>query len=327
MNRITKTIVALTASLVGSSVVAQTLSVPNTFQAGTPARAAEVNANFSTIANGVNDNAVQIAALTEQLNTLRDRVDYLEAQLEVLEDNSVLKLDGHLDLDTGDPQKPVALFAGVNVQIVNGLGRTDSVNGLGNIIVGYDEERVGGVFLCSDGRYDNQAECLNNMQSWSTIHKSGSHNIVVGKENNYSQYGGLVTGLANSIINGFSTVTGGLKNVAAGRHASVSGGTDNVASADRSSVSGGLRNTTEGLYTSVTGGRDNLARGDSASVTGGSENKALSLASSVTGGLWNTASGIDSTVSGGHANIAAGRRSTISGGYQVVTTEENGHKP
>jgi len=62
-------------------------------------------------------------------------------------------------------------FSGVNVHVVNGTGTTDgTVNGLGNLIVGYNETRGSG-----DDR-------------------SGSHNIVVGSEHNYSSYGGLVAG-------------------------------------------------------------------------------------------------------------------------------------
>lgn len=314
MNRISISTLVLAACFVWNNTAAQTVQIPNDFQAGMPARASEVNANFSAVATGVNDNAVQLAAVMDLLGALQARVDYLEAQLEALEQNSVLKLNGHLYLDTDDPERPIAAFAGVNVQIVNGTGRTDSVNGLGNIIVGYDEQRVGGVFLCSDGRYDNQAECDNNGEIWSTIHKSGSHNIVVGMENNYSQYGGLVTGLANSITNGFSTVTGGLKNVAAGRHSSVSGGTDNFVTGDRASVNGGLRNIAAGLYSNVTGGSDNTALGERSSVSGGLRNRAEGVFASISGGRDNLARGDSASVTGGAENEALGFVSTVTGG-------------
>jgi len=33
------------------------------------------------------------------------------------------------------------LTTGVNVQIVNGEGSTETANGLGNLIIGYNEER------------------------------------------------------------------------------------------------------------------------------------------------------------------------------------------
>jgi hypothetical protein len=46
-----------------STATAGTVTVPNTFTPGTPAKAADVNANFSAVANAVNNNAQDIAAL------------------------------------------------------------------------------------------------------------------------------------------------------------------------------------------------------------------------------------------------------------------------
>ena len=47
------------ALMLSGSLFAQT-QVPNTFQAGQPARAAEVNENFSTLSDAVNTNAAAI---------------------------------------------------------------------------------------------------------------------------------------------------------------------------------------------------------------------------------------------------------------------------
>ena len=84
----------------------------------------------------------------------------------------VLKgLDEYLSVD--DANKTV-LISGANLQVVSGEGATDAtVNGLGNVIVGYDENT-------SDD-------------------KSGSHNLVVGYGHTYSSYGGFVAGQDNSI--------------------------------------------------------------------------------------------------------------------------------
>ena len=184
--------------------------------------------------------------------------------------------------DAGTTARTIRI-SGVNVQIVNNMGSTSTVNGVGNLIVGYQEQR-GGV--------DN---------------RTGSHNIVVGVNHNYSSYGGLVVGQGSTISGPFS---------------SVSGGRGNTASADSASVSGGDTNTANGQASSVSGGRDNTASGDFASVSGGNTNTAGGLRASVSGGDMNTASGEDASVSGGNMNTASGPRASVSGGRN---NEASGH--
>src|SRR5919201_1573194 len=139
-------------------------------------------------------------------------------------------------------------ITGANLHIVNGWNATNTVNGLGNLIVGYNEPR-----------------------SSETNTRIGSHNVVVGMRHNFSQYGGLVVGLSNEINGPWASVSGGTANTAYGARASVSGGAGNIASAG-ASVSGGLSNTANGRSASVSGGIDNAAIGDFASVCGGSAN-------------------------------------------------------
>jgi hypothetical protein len=130
------------------------------------------------------------------------------------------------------------VFTGVNVHVRSGSGATGgTINGLGNLIVGYDEARTSG----SD--------------------KSGSHNLVVGPLHNYTSYGGLVAGYQNTSNGAFATVSGGYGNTVSGSYSSVSGGHDNTASGSVSSVSGGYGNTASGPWSSVSGG-------DSRSVSG-----------------------------------------------------------
>jgi hypothetical protein len=173
-------------------------------------------------------------------------VNGLAASVSAIETNSVLALDGKLTL-TG----ATAQFTGVNVQVVDGSGATDGVvNGLGNLIVGYNETR---------GTGDD---------------RTGSHNLVVGKENNYSSYGGIVGGRGNTISAVYASVSGGRNNAAIGSYASVSGGDFNNASGLRSSVSGGALNTASGADSSVSGGAGNTASGLRSSVSGGISNAA-----------------------------------------------------
>ena len=203
-------------------------------------------------------------------------------------------------------------FTGVNVQIVDGLGPAsttnigdlldfyedvplgiapDRVNGLGNLIVGYQELRGVG------------NEC-----------RTGSHNIVVGRAHSYTSFGGLAVGMAHTISGPYACVSGGFSNCASGRWSSVSGGSGNEANGKSSWVTGGTSNCASGEYSSVSGGFSNLASGRWSSVSGGERNQASGEYSSVSGGTSNSASGEYSSVSGGGGNEASGDTASIGGG-------------
>jgi hypothetical protein len=104
---------------------------------------------------------------------------------------------------------------GANLHLVNGLRSTDCFddeqgqeipdcpNGLGNLIVGYNEPRVPGL-----------GENI----------RTGSHNVVVGEGHNFSRFGGLVVGFYNEISGDFASVSGGQFNTANGSVSVVSGG-------------------------------------------------------------------------------------------------------
>jgi hypothetical protein len=174
------------------------------------------------------------------------------------------------------------VISGANLRIVNGLGNTETTNGLGNLIVGYNELRAP-IGAGTDTR-------------------TGSHNIVGGKFNNFSSFGGLVLGEFSEISGAFASVSGGIGNKATG---------------DNSSVSGGVANTASGERSSVSGGGDNTASAHGASVSGGNVNTASNLFASVSGGELNTASGRIASVSGGRENSASGSdSSSVSGGFQ-----------
>lgn len=171
-------------------------------------------------------------------------------------------------------------FEGVDVQIVNGAGRTDAIDGSGNLIVGYNETGC---------RYGDL--------------RSGSHNLVVGSHNSYSSYGGVVAAHGNAIVAPFTCVTGGEYNRAEGYAASVLGGLEQVAQGDYSTVSGGKFNRASGTFATVSGGHLNVAAG---------------LSSACSAGFRNYASGIHACVSGGVLNKACGQDTVVSGGLQCI---------
>lgn len=200
--------------------------------------------------------------LTAGSETLVERLDALEklvsAQASMIKNQR--KLIRKMSNDVNDIRKisnPMSIsengrdfyFSGVNVHIVNGTGTTfGDANGLGNLIIGYNELRG----------WEN-AENI----------RIGSHNLSIGRGNNYSSFGGLVVGYGNSISSLYSSVVGGSRNISSGPYSSVSGGNNNSASGIASSVTGGNNNTATGEFSVISGGRKNIAAGAYSSVAGG----------------------------------------------------------
>jgi hypothetical protein len=264
-------------------------------------------------------------ALVDHGNQSNARFDALEAEVVALEAQvaalqTVDDLAAYLEVDISNPSKPVVRIVGANLQVVNGLGDTETKNGVGNLIVGYDEGSNFYYEYCSDGSYGDYSTCLSAGETWGGNQKSGSHYIVLGRGNSYTQYSGLVAGYEN-VSNGIAaSVLGGYGNKASGSWSSVSGGYNNVASGEVSSVSGGNDNNASGVRSSVSGGDDNNASGSRSSVSGGYGNKASGSWSSVSGGYNNVASGEVSSVSGGWNNTASGDISSVSGGFAGIAS-------
>lgn len=232
----------------------------------------------------------------------RPSIAQLQAQIEALQSQvatgTIPGVSGYVTMDTSIPSRPRLLVSGANLQVVNGSGATDSTNGLGNVIVGYDEPVTFGVSTCSRGEFLSATLCALNAGTWALSHKSGSHNVVIGKEHNYSRYGGLVAGYRNTISGIAASVLGGTENSASRGFSVVSGGALNLATNDFASVSGGFSNTAAGIYSNVTGGMDNAATQSNASVTGGASNRAFGINSTVSGGLSRIANGTGDWVAG-----------------------------
>lgn len=138
-------------------------------------------------------------------------------------------------------------FEGVNVQIVNGEGATDSApNGTGNLIVGYQELR----------NTDAGPSCETHpLSDFCENDRSGSHTVVVGRHHNYRGNGGLLAGLWNSGFHSYNTVLG----------------RENTAEGIAATITGGFRNRASGSSSNVGGGRDNVAQASSATVSGGED--------------------------------------------------------
>src|SRR6185503_18458648 len=96
-------------------------------------------------------------------------------------------LGGALRVDHRDE---AVVVEGANLFVQNGAGATSSANGLGNLIVGYDEDTTG------------------------LADRTGSHNLVVGPDHNYPSYSGFVSGYGNTVSGPYAAVVGGIYNEA-----------------------------------------------------------------------------------------------------------------
>jgi hypothetical protein len=244
----------------------------------------------------------QVNTLMGQVNSQQAQVNTLQTQLAQIKANPVLALGPYVAVDP-NPENglagPHVIFYGANVHIVSGSGQTVDTTGLGNLVVGYDED-------------SHNTEIIDG-------NRTGSHNLVIGTQHMFTASAGIVAGQANFISSNFATVTGGQCN-AAGETGLPGGCIFSNGTSDAASVSGGLRNTASGKFSTVSAGNANTASGLASSVSGGGGNTASEQASSVSGGNGNAASGFKSSVSGGQGNAASGTVSSVGGGVGQQAT-------
>ncbi len=175
---------------------------------------AQANLNLSpTLAgNKHTESDMELDALEVRVQALEDLLQYV-----TVEENPINGLNG-----------PHIIITGANLHIRSGEGVTDGANtGVGNVVVGYNEEPVGGL-LAND--------------------RDGTHNLIVGPEHRYLSSGGFIAGIRNKTSAKSASVSGGLFNTASGLNSSVSGGVNNLASGIQSSVSGGGKRTAPGNF-------------------------------------------------------------------------------
>lgn len=209
-----------------------------------------------------------------------------------------------LDDGQGGLRKTIRI-SGANLQLVSGLratngypadsssvdGSVTTTNGLGNLIIGYDEAFP---FGAND--------------------RTGSHNLVIGKWHTYSSFGGLLGGDTNTVSAPYSTVAGGFNGSAGGLRSAVLGGEECQAMGESSAVLGGGYNCASGMHATAAGGAYNLVPGDYAHVCSGESNVAAGKTSCVVGGEQMRATGVSSTAVSGAFGEAAGDGSVVVGG-------------
>jgi len=240
--------------------------------------------DVDTVTDSLADLTAEVDALdaraTADLAGLDDRLSIGEAGLTSLSGWQAA-VDPLFDYVTVDTSADTVTFEGANVLIQSGSGSTSgTINGLGNLIVGYNENTRIGI-------------------------RTGSHNLVIGSEHVYLSYGGIVAGYFNGIDGAYASVLGGEGNTATGTSATVLGGYNNDASGDYATVVGGFGNEASADHSTVLGGYGNEASGDSSAVVSGITNTASGFGAAVLGGYKNTASGAQATVYGGQSQTAS----------------------
>ena len=174
------------------------------------ARVADLEALVESLQSVNTDQTARFRVLTERLAVVEAKT----APIGVFDDDFVI--------------------TGKNVYIVDGSGDTESDSGLGNLIVGYNENGSNG---------DDH---------------TGTHNLVVGRANHCSSFGGLVAGEGNQILGPYCTITGGTGNTARNYWSSVNGGFSNLANGQGTVVNGGQQNRASESYATVSGGYLNV---------------------------------------------------------------------
>ena len=155
--------------------------------------------------------AKTVAALQKQVKTLKAKVTKDEALIAAV--RPYVKVT---KATVSGVKGPNIILSGVNLQVRSATAEDDT-SGLGNLIVGWDD----------------------NPPSFSSGYRSGSNNLVCGDYNSFISYGGFLAGELNTVSGIYASVSGGGQNQATNSFASVSGGTMNQATGTYASVSGG----------------------------------------------------------------------------------------
>lgn len=247
------------------------------FRPGAVAKASEVNGNFNAVAVAVTDNDARVTALNELVLALTARIEALEAQ----QSSNQAAIDFAKDLDVfvtvrNTTTEKAVVFSGANLRVNNGSGASrvadgGEKNGLGNVIIGYNELQAGNV-------------------------RTGSHNLIIGPRHYYAGELGIAAGDAN-LINNVASAAIGFGNLADAETAVSLGGKDNLATGKYSAVVGGLSNhaaglasavlashasQTTGFYSAVMGSQSSVADADNSGALFAIRSAARSVLSAIT---------------------------------------------
>jgi hypothetical protein len=166
----------------------------------------------------------------QTIKELQSEIVQLQKQVATLQANKALALAPFVSVDARSQNGvagPNITFSGANIHIVDGMGQTQLINGLGNLIIGYDELTP----------------------TMTVMSRAGSHNVILGR---YSAW--ISTAFSNLIAGEWNLATdeggfvAGYQNVSEALETSVLGGTNNLTYTDHSVIIGGINNQTMTPY-------------------------------------------------------------------------------
>jgi hypothetical protein len=244
-------------------------------QAQTPVQLqSEILASVAALQKQITALQVTVAAMQKQTATTQTTdtaqaasLAAVQRQVTLIAQNPALAIGPFVKVNVNPVNGlagPTVVFTRCNLQLVNGMGQTALANGLGNLIIGYDESPFTGLEAGD---------------------RSGSHNLVVGPANTFKSFavGGVVFGIGNS-LESYASILGGSGNQAAGGSSVIVGGFGNITSQQASVVVSGSGNYASGVATTVLGGFNNTADGSGSVVVSGKNNFNGVLGTTILGG-------------------------------------------
>jgi len=199
----------VTAGVLVHACLVLAVALPFAAQAEPPTSRPAAGRPFKDILTRLETLTGALAKTSARLSGLEQQLDDVKKLLPPDFDLSnalrkcVVVVDGEIEGLPG----PHVIFRRCNVHVQSGMTVTDGpVNGLGNLIIGYNER--------TPAFDDQNPDGL----------RRGSHNLVIGPGHSYESFGGLIAGESNTITAQHASVVGGSHNTATGRWSSVGGG-------------------------------------------------------------------------------------------------------
>jgi trimeric autotransporter adhesin len=302
-----------TGLTIGITVGAGSELVPRSRLTSTAFSYQALRADTATIAEGLTDNTVTSAKITNGTIQLVDLAQNGAGTNQIIKWNGSAWAVANDSVGTSGSYLP--LVGGTMTGPITSTGDPSITMGKGNFGIGNtnagDAAFVAGEGNDAAGDHSAIGGGLNNITDGSAT------TIAGGAENKAWGYGAAIGGGDSNFVAGSprSTIGGGAGNyIWYGSGATIAGGVYDSCTETGTTIGGGRWNRASGLYATISGGYRNHA-GFGAAIAGGYNDTATGWYSFVGGGDNNKAIGLYSATSGGSLLRAEGDYSVVGGGF------------